>query len=276
MAFEFAQGTVVGRDHRLIGKNNQDGMYVATYPGLSFAVVTDGCGDPELKYSEVGARLTPPILVETILRQLRTRPLKEMIIPRFWEKVRDDVVAQLRVIVGQMGGIYEQIVRNYFLFTTLVAVITNETTVFVSFGDGTLIINGAQVPIGPFPGNMPPYLGYCLLDRSVQHAVSAEGFKIQAVLPTVDLTSFLIGSDGVLQLLEAQDKQVPGKSELVGPISQFWTEDFFFQNKDAVRRRLSLIGQDVVRLNRDSQELVTSVGLLRDDTTLIVARRKTV
>ena len=274
MDFEFALGTVVGRDHRLVGKNNQDGMYLANYPGLSFAVVTDGCGDPELRYSEVGARLMPPILVETIVRHLRRYSIKEVSNPRLWNNVRDDVVAQLRVLVSQMGGVYEQNVRNYFLFTVLVAVITHETTVFVSFGDGTLIVNGEHTPIGPFPGNMPPYLGYRLLDRSVQQAASAEEFAMQKVVPTSAVTSFLIGSDGCLPLLEAAELKVPGKQELVGPISQFWTEDFYFQNQDGLRRRLALIARDDVRLNRDTQELVTSVGLLRDDTTLVVGRRK--
>ena len=49
---------------------------------------------------------------------------------------------------------------------------------------------------------------------------------------------------------------------MVGPLSQFWADDAFYKNRDMVRRRLAV-------LNRGA-----GPGLLADDTTIVVVRRK--
>ena len=55
-------GSVTGREHARLGRNNQDGVALAARDGLLVAVVTDGCSSG--KWSEVGARLAARWLVE--------------------------------------------------------------------------------------------------------------------------------------------------------------------------------------------------------------------
>jgi hypothetical protein len=60
----------------------------------------------------------------------------------------------------------------------------------------------------------------------------------------------------------------------VGPLSQFWTDDRYFANPDALRRRLTLINRESVRADFESRRLVRTPGLLPDDTTVVVLRRR--
>jgi len=67
---------------------------------------------------------------------------------------------------------------------------------------------------------------------------------------------------------------IPGRSEIVGPISQFWGEDRYFENPDGVRRRLALINNEHQTIDWRKQTIERTAGRLPDDTTLIVIRRK--
>ncbi|WP_261890540.1 hypothetical protein [Acaryochloris marina] len=55
--------------------------------------------------------------------------------------------------------------------------------------------------------------------------------QIYAQHPTEQVQSVLIGSDGVGDLVSSR-RLSPGKSELVGPLNQFWCCDRYFQNPD--------------------------------------------
>ena len=63
------------------------------------------------------------------------------------------------------------------------------------------------------------------------------------------------------------------KDELVGPLSQFWSEDRYFKNRDMLRRRLTIANRDVTRADWDERALIIEHGLLPDDTTIITGRR---
>ena len=123
--------------------------------------------------------------------------------------------------------------------------------------------------IGPFPNNAPPYLAYSLCGYPEWGHL-----QMHYQLPTQEVESILIGTDGVSDLIESQGSYLPGKPEKVGAITQFWQEDRYFKNLDMIRRRLSLINREVTKPDWQSQRLVKEVGLLPDDTTLIAIRRK--
>jgi len=74
-------------------------------------------------------------------------------------------------------------------------------------------------------------------------------------------------------LIQIADRPLPGKTELVGEVSQCWQNDRHFKNPDMVRRRLSLINKDITHLDPQTQHLVKHPGLLPDDTTLVAIRR---
>ena len=63
--FEWAAGSVAGRDHRRVGRNSQDAVRVVGDDGALVAVVTDGCGSAP--HSEVGAHLLAQLLAVRLL-----------------------------------------------------------------------------------------------------------------------------------------------------------------------------------------------------------------
>src|SRR3989344_5896211 len=53
--FEIATGTIIGSEHKRLGKNNQDASHTTVSPEALIAVVTDGCSAS--RHSEVGANI---------------------------------------------------------------------------------------------------------------------------------------------------------------------------------------------------------------------------
>jgi hypothetical protein len=258
--FEIAAGSIVGRDHRLVPKNCQDGIAVHQSDGIMVGVVTDGCGSQP--HSEVGAKLGASLVCEAVRAEASFRGAERL----SWQRVRQHVLASLDVLVRQMGGNYRRKVEEYFLFTIVGVLVLEQMTTFFAFGDGVVIINGQQNELGPFTGNQPPYVSYGLLGDSVDIDEQELRLNIVSKLPTDELEHFLIGCDGVIDLINATDKNLPGLDALVGPIGQFWERDRYFGNTELVSRQLKLIGRDWPKKDPEP-------GLLPDDTTLIVGRR---
>jgi len=277
--FEFSGGSVVGRSHRVAGRNNQDAYCWRSEADCSVAVVCDGCGSGGS--SEVGARLGASLIAHTVLREAcrldwsaAATPAPEAVPALFWERVRRAVLARLLLLAEAMGESLSAVVSEYFLFTVVGALITPPAAYFFSLGDGVLIVNGEETPLGPFPDNAPPYLGYGLIETSLASTnPDALRFEVKRVLPTNCLQSFLIGTDGVHDLSRAAPRRMPGKTEIIGPLSQFWEDDAYFANPDRGRRRLAGANRDVTGLDRATGELRKEAGLLPDDTTFIVGRR---
>lgn len=256
-SFEVAGGSITGRNHCLVGKNNQDAYYSLRSELATIAVVCDGCGSG--KHSEVGAKLGARLIVETI-----NQKLNQLNLPDFWQQLTEEIQHKLKSIATTFTNenSLPYIVHEYFLFTVVGALVTPSETLIFSIGDGVIALNGKIKQIGPFPGNAPPYLGYGLLENS-----DFNNFQIHHQISTYQIESILIGTDGVIDIIKSASFALPGNRENVGLISQFWQEDRYFKNPDMVRRRLSLINREVTKLN------FREVGLLPDDTTLIVIRK---
>jgi protein phosphatase 2C-like protein len=267
--FDIAAGSVTGRDHRLAGRNNQDAYHWACLPHAVMAVVCDGCGSG--KHSEVGAQIGARLIIEAMTRALQDAA------HAFWHRVRHDVLAQLRRLAEHMGGSLTYTVQDYLLFTVVGGLVTPWRTSCFSLGDGVLVVNGDQLSLGSFPDNAPPYLAYALLDthNGSPPALSGE-FQMQRILPTTAIQSILLGTDGLETFLQAAARPIPGKRSAVGPLQQFWQEERYFTNPDAVRRTLALVNREVVQPNWEAQRLDRQAGLLPDDTTLVVIRRRPV
>ncbi len=281
--FEMAGGSVVGRDHvgpanLLLGKNNQDAY--ATYIGNDFAcaVVCDGCSGGIS--SEVGAKIAARLVVEKLTWMARTavttRRFPKPMDCRFWEVLKDEILYDIKILAKNIGQSMTEVVTNYFLFTIVGVFMDMDNTVVFGIGDGVFAVNGELTRIGPFPGNEPPYLAYGGLVKSSLEETSPEllQIKIHRTLPTDMVQSVLIGTDGVCDLIAAAEKNIPGKQKKVGGIHQFWQEDSYFKNSDAVRRKLSLTNSSVSTVNGETGTLSIEHGLLPDDTTLVAIRRK--
>jgi hypothetical protein len=263
-AFAVADGGVIGRDHRLGYRNYQDARVIARSPQATVAVVTDGCGSGT--HSEVGAQIGARMLAEIVRAQVTDGDVRTI----KWSRVLQHLLSSLDMLARQMGGNFREVVEDQFLFTFMGVVLGgalfNNRAVFFGLGDGVLAINGEVEVIGPYPGNMPPYAGYGLLpgELTIDPALIAIWTK---EVPLAELDTFLIGTDGVADLMKASERSVPGLAQAAGGIEQFWEDDRYFRgNPELISRRLKLLG-------RDWPKHSPQPGLLPDDTSLIVGRR---
>ncbi len=240
MPFEIAGGSVAGRAHVAAGRNNQDAFFWTTTASGLVAVVCDGCsGGP---HSEVGAKVGARLIAQAAARLCDSKLSVEELV----ERVRADVLARLRLLATEMGSeSFARTVTEYFLFTVVGLMVTRSSATTFSIGDGLVVVNGTRHKLGPFPNNEPPYLGYGLL-------APGPVFKVHASVPTDDLDLLVLGTDGAFDLDSPDDGRA---------IEVLSSDDRTFRNTDMVRRRLTVM--------RNRQR-----GLLADDTTLVVVRRK--
>lgn len=263
--FEIAGGSVIGREHLRSGQNNQDAYGGICCADYALAVVCDGCGSRA--HSEVGAKIGVCLTIEAL-----TSNAKKMTIDNsfFWQQVQQDLLKKLQALAGIIGGNFSQTLQDYFLFTIVGALVTPAGAWVFSIGDGVIAVNGTVMQLPPFPQNAPPYLAYGLLDS----ASEAWQFQVHKTLPLDEVKSILIGTDGVKNIIAAAETNLPGKEEKVGSISQFWEQDCYFKNPDRVRRQLALMNREITKFDCERQQLVRTVGLLPDDTTLMVLRKR--
>lgn len=282
--FQLAGGTIPGRDHIgrnevLLGRNNQDAFRWKASDEVITAVVTDGCGSKP--HSDVGAQVGAEFLLNAVMSRVRDCSSSNRL-PRvrsefeaLLEDVRLDMLGRLtnlaRQLAGSEGSIAEAL-TDYLLFTVTGLLVTEAGTVFFSIGDGVWALNGEVRSLGPFPQNAPPYLSYGLLSEKTLSACFDVRFQVYGPFATEIVESALIGTDGVTHLCAACERTIPGSTENAGELRQFWEADAYFSNPDAIRRRLSVINREVKRFEEGA--VVLHPGLLRDDTTLVVLRRK--
>lgn len=252
-AFEVAAGSIVGREHVAAGKNNQDAFCWIQTPEATIAVVSDGCGSA--KHSEVGASLGSRLAAEALrkhVHRLAAWPPSCVL-----EYVRLELLAALRELATAMGGSLAQTLNDYLLFTVVGAVVSDAISFVFTLGDGVVVVNGATDVLS-YPGNQPPYVAYGLTGSAMPEA---ERFQVRRCLPTAELSSILIGSDGVTDLMRT------------GDLSPFWEDARYFRNPAALTRRLTLLNRETQRALWDERRLERHHGLLPDDTTLVAIRR---
>ncbi|HSX00840.1 MAG TPA: protein phosphatase 2C domain-containing protein, partial [Candidatus Saccharimonas sp.] len=195
-AFELTSGGIIGRDHRERCANYQDGAYITRGPAGTVGIITDGCGSGA--HSEVGAQFGARLVGEATRRELERHGLTAL----DWQRLRHDVLSELHGRVSAMGGSFRQTVNDYFLFTVVGVILAGDLALFFALGDGVIIVNGEVTALGPWPGNQPPYLGYGLLGGSVTSLPPDQlEFQVVRSLPLDRLNHFLLGSDGVSDLI---------------------------------------------------------------------------
>ena len=269
-AFEVAAGSVRGRIHTQSGRNNQDAYALVQERKALIGVVTDGCGSGA--HSEVGAELGAVLAVRTLRRKLRgfLRGAPP------WNAVLGILLDRVRRIARMLGGDPGAVVEEYLLFTLVGFVLTSRWSYVFSLGDGALVLNGETVMLGRAEDNRPCYLGSALLSSRRSETRDGFGFREWTRLPTGEVDSILVGTDGVSDLADCAARAIPGRSETVGPLSRFWEDDRMFLNPDVLRRKLALVGRDSIRRDRSGCGVRREAGLLPDDTTMMVVRRRPV
>lgn len=263
--FEAAAGSVPGRAHALAGSPSQDAFVLSVRPEAVVAVVADGCGSAE--HSEVGAWIGAHAVASEVGRALGP----ELADPAFWEGVQAAAIAALRGTAAAMGGDLPEIVRRFFLFTVVGAVVAGDLAAVFSVGDGVVAVNGEVIRLGPFPDNAPPYLGHALCGE--QRAADLR-LVVHRTLPAAEVASLLVATDGAAEWDEVERRCLPGTSETVGPFAQLWEDDRHFRHPDALRRRLARMNRPHARPDWHARRIDREPGLLGDDTTVAVIRAR--
>ncbi|MGK7932824.1 MAG: protein phosphatase 2C domain-containing protein [Microcystaceae cyanobacterium] len=257
--FAVAGGSVIGRNHALMGKNNQDAYESFSNDNLTLAVVCDGCGS--CPHSEVGAKWGAKLWIKTLLNYVETYPNQ----PINQTVIKDNLLQELEkmVISLAVNQTIHTIIHDYFLFTLIGVVITPQLTTIMALGDGIISVNEQLTVLPDFPNNAPPYLAYQLLDT-----ITNFDFIIHEEISTQDVNSILIGTDGVKDLFNLENLDLK-----VTNIYQFYQNESYFKNPDLIRRHLFLMNREKIIPNWQTRKLNKEIGLLSDDTTLIVIKK---
>ena len=321
--FELAAGSVPGRRHTgcgnlLGGKNNQDAIGFYTNDDCIIATVHDGCGSTP--YAEFGARLSANIVPLAILEAMRAHGIKNIGQQQFWCDVRRTALKRMMLVAelccpdnviernaepcrdsarkgdpqdAQVLPNHEaqasclpakgEFARTHLLSTILGVVISQEASVVFGIGDGVFAINGKITSIGPFQDNAPDYL--C---RSLISPVEAPEFVLHAKIRTDKLQSIILGTDGVQDLIAAEEKRIPGKLRTVGSIRDLMQQDFLYSSLtsdgayshgrqlDSLTGWLRQVNSEVTKISHDDENnavIKREEGLLPDDTSLLILRR---
>lgn len=220
-------GSVVGREHVRLGKNNQDGVACATSldTGRTAVVVTDGCSSGA--FSEIGARLGAAWLARIVARadrDLEPRAVAEAAVARLCR-----ALAALEVPVA-----------DYLLFGFLCAAIDERRAFVFGVGDGVYAVDGEVTALDPGPDNAPPYAAYALV------GLEAPPPTVHLSLPASDVRSLVVATDGALDL--------PADEGL----ARFASDEALARNPSLLEKRLRVLGERR-RLLRDD----TTVAVLR-------------
>ncbi|MCX6778694.1 MAG: protein phosphatase 2C domain-containing protein [Candidatus Magasanikbacteria bacterium] len=270
--WEVASGTIIGKDHIHSQKNNQDAWRVIVGEKALVVLVSDGCSAG--MHSEVGANLGAGILAESLNRNLaKMDDFSVSALEAVLERSRQDTLAAIRILANAMGGSFSQTIEDYFLFTALGAIITNQETFLFAVGDGMFFLNGEMIELLPFAGNKPPYLAYALVNTTLG---GPDLFRLRIIrsLPTEQLENLIVGTDGMKDLVQAQGLKMSGQTEVVKPVEELWQDDRFFKNPDQLRRYLTQVNRELKIFDQRTGVIKVEPGHLPDDTTLVVVRRK--
>jgi hypothetical protein len=282
--FAVAGGSIVGREHVgregfLTGKNNQDAFSWLESGESIVGIVCDGCSEKER--SGIGAELGCRFLVNELTGALGAAGPKANH-AKLLRTAQKRVLAHLRAAARTLAPFESDFiatVEEYLLFTVVGVIMTPETTSLFSLGDGVFGVNGSTTRLGPFAGNQPPYMGFHLYPSKPAQFDSID-IEIRQSMPTAEVQSILVGTDGCVELDEKAAVNLADGSAPIGPLSQFMTDGRFVKNSLAITRHLRRVNSEVFRTRSSDTPTGTTVqtksigGYLGDDTTLLVIQRK--
>src|SRR3989344_3219340 len=265
--FQVTGCSIVGSDHRFTwDRNRQDACGFGVGKSVAIGVVCDGCGEAE--NSEIGAQMGARILLHAVHHHSRMiRDFSPEIVEEFLELVRGTLLRKIRLIVSTMGGKDVEVLAQYFLFTALGFVVTKNGALVFGCGDGVYAINGETTILTSLK-NHPAYIAYGI-NPQVFRWPEEPKFTAYHVVSCEEVENIIIGSDGLARFVAAELATVRETGEGVGPLSQFATQDRYFQNPDMIRRKLETIG-DGTLVFPDGR---TRREWLNDDTTMVSVRR---
>ena len=195
--FFVTAGSIEGREHARLHRNNQDGVALNVAPHRLVAVVTDGCSAG--RYSEIGARLGATWLAGWLPRYLDApcsnpdAPTSDLAFDL--AAALDEHLLQLAATISPAPIRLKSVIADYLLFTFLVAIIEPERTRVLGLGDGVVLTDTERTIIDPGPDNAPSYAAYRLL-----HGPAGREPVVYLDSPTDQVGALMIGTDGASEL----------------------------------------------------------------------------
>jgi hypothetical protein len=268
-AFILSSGTVGGFIHRQKGINNQDGLAIAEDENNFAAIICDGCSSG--KNSEVGAKLIARFAAEETIRLMQ----EEQVIfgSQILDRLSGSILGYMRESVEKFKD--PKMALEEMFLATIVGVIMNEwvTTVF-SLGDGVISLNGEVLVIDE--NNAPNYLAYRAYPGAYMIDEVKINFVVRQEVMTKDLQSLILASDGAQELIAKADREINilGKLEKVGGLNQFEQEERYLKNPSLLQKRLCQLNTERMIIDWEEREVRKSEGILSDDTTIVLMRRR--
>jgi hypothetical protein len=251
---EIAAGSVAGWVHRRVGRPNQDAARVLrTDAGVAIAVC-DGCGSGSR--SEIGATIGARVWTQVVSARLAAGGA---LTAADFDAMAAAVLERLAAIAATMGGDLAEVTREHFLFTSLVAAITDEQVAVAAIGDGVIALGDVVHVLGPFENNAPPYL-------------TEAWFGPPRVMSTwtrsrADIDRIILATDGALPLLGGRDAR-PGAPTL----ADLAAVEAIYKNPYALERRLRLLADDGLEIDWEAHRTHRRAAYLDDDTTAVIVR----
>ncbi len=273
--FAVAAATVIGTDHHVAGRNNQDAVAVIHDATALVGIVCDGCGSGLA--SEVGAQLGARLFAATLHRLLSSAPssIESGTGHQWMAPLLHEACHQVLGTLAQVAAAdARRMVPETLLFTVLGFVATPSICCMFAHGDGSVAINGAWQQLGPFPDNRPPYLGYHLEcpdtsapDRPREPTplpIPAAGFwTLLDIRPTAAVETAVLATDGIDGLGSNRDATV----------AEWVADPRHFANPDRLRRTLTVLNRPRSSVETETHRMTRYHPPLHDDTTVLLVRR---
>jgi hypothetical protein len=262
-------GTVTGINHRVKGRNNQDGLAIAKDEKHIVAVVADGCSSSIS--SEVGARLIAKFVAEETLRLARDK--NGHYVPDILPLLEESLIGFLKDISNKFIDPLE-IVDEMLLATVVGTVVNSYMATVFSIGDGVISVNSEVTIIDE--DNTPTYPAYKIFPGSYCFDESKIHFAIRKEIGLDDLQSIVIATDGAAELQAKADEfiSILGKKEKIGGVEQFEKEEKYLKNPSLLQKRLFQLNAEKTAIDWEKKEIKKFNGILNDDTTVIIVRRR--
>lgn len=157
-------GSVIGRDHLLMGKNRQDTYALSEIAigeqTVHLGILADGCGSTPT--SEVGANLLVRYMSLQLGRNLAAGKTAEVAIAELFGQTKRYIRRLVKNIAGNSVEERGKILHEYFLATIIGFVTEGEDVLVFVSGDGTIFFGDYHLAIDE--DNKPSYLAYSLVD----------------------------------------------------------------------------------------------------------------
>ncbi len=246
-----AYGTTAGSGHKNPhgpgATNNHDAVQpILVNEKVVGGVICDGCGS--MPHSEIGSQFGAKAIADIVADEyVKNKPIQ-------WKEVTKKALEQIKRgarLYKSKTETLEDAIKEYFLFTVVIAVVRDNKVIIAACGDGIFMHDDDIWEIAIPIKNAPPYLAYNLIPSKYKaHPDFLDICYVDSVPLEKIKKSIIIGSDGLSELASAST------SDLHHPI--FMTD----------KKRLTLWLQAQVH----KQDNVT----LHDDVSAFIIRPKAV